>query len=143
MAKGKKKEEAAPAPEPEGAETPEESGGQGLPPNVAGALCYVLGHVTGLLFLAIEREDETVRFHAAQSVVTSLGVWFLYAATQWVPVVGDLLETFIRPIAIAAIIFLCYKAFVGERFKVPFFGTLAERLLETGVLDCCRRAEEK
>lgn len=41
----------------------------GLEPNVAGALAYVLGVLTGVLFFVLERDNEFVRFHAAQSIV--------------------------------------------------------------------------
>ena len=45
----------------------------GLQPNVAGALSYLLGIITGVLFLVIEKENRFVRFHAAQSI-TAFGV---------------------------------------------------------------------
>lgn len=41
----------------------------GLSENVAGLLCYVLGWVTGLIFLLIDKRPF-VRFHAAQSLIT-------------------------------------------------------------------------
>jgi len=36
----------------------------GLEPNVAAALSYVLGAISGIIFLLIEKEDKFVRFHA-------------------------------------------------------------------------------
>jgi uncharacterized membrane protein len=36
--------------------------------NVAGALCYVLGWITGLIFFFVDKRPF-VRFHAAQSIV--------------------------------------------------------------------------
>ena len=41
----------------------------GLAENVAGLLCYVLGWVSGLVFILIEQENKVVRFHAMQSIV--------------------------------------------------------------------------
>jgi len=41
----------------------------GLQENIAGLLCYVLGWVTGIIFLFIEKENKFVRFHAVQSIV--------------------------------------------------------------------------
>ncbi len=38
----------------------------GLEENVAGPLCYVLGWVTGLVFILLEQENKFVRFHAMQ-----------------------------------------------------------------------------
>src|SRR6185437_16260544 len=40
-----------------------------LSENVAGLLCYILGWITGLIFLLIDKRPF-VRFHAAQSLVT-------------------------------------------------------------------------
>ncbi len=41
----------------------------GLAENIAGLLCYVLGWITGLVFLLIECKNEFVRLHAMQSVI--------------------------------------------------------------------------
>ncbi len=56
-----------------------ESGGttvkaQGIPANLAGALCYLAGFVTAVVFLAVDphRHDRFVRFHAFQSIFFSV-----------------------------------------------------------------------
>ena len=41
----------------------------GFDENLAGALCYGLGWVTGLVFFATEPENSFVRFHAMQSML--------------------------------------------------------------------------
>src|SRR3989344_5088329 len=41
----------------------------GLPQNTAGALAYVLGWLTGLVFVLVEKDNRYVRFHAMQSVM--------------------------------------------------------------------------
>src|SRR3984893_9435335 len=41
---------------------------EGLAENVAGLLCYVLGWLTGIIFLFIDKRPF-VKFHAAQSIV--------------------------------------------------------------------------
>ncbi len=43
----------------------------GLAPNVAAALSYILGPITGVLFLVLEKENRFVRFHAAQSITVA------------------------------------------------------------------------
>ena len=45
--------------------------GLGLEPNVAGALAYALGILTGALVYLTDPDDTFVRFHAAQSMVVS------------------------------------------------------------------------
>jgi uncharacterized membrane protein len=49
----------------------------GLAPNVAGALAYVLGPITGIAFLILETKSRFVRFHAAQSTVVFVIVFAL------------------------------------------------------------------
>jgi hypothetical protein len=46
--------------------------GSGLPENIAALLSYVLGWITVLVFLLIDKRHY-VRFHAAQSIVVFLG----------------------------------------------------------------------
>lgn len=43
--------------------------GTDLEENVAAALSYVLGFVSGIIMYFVEPENETVRFHAVQSIV--------------------------------------------------------------------------
>lgn len=97
--------------------------GTGLPKKTAAALAYVLGWVTGIIFLVVEK-DPFVRFHAAQSVVT-FGIltiivvipflWF-FVPIAWI--VGFVLW-----------LVLIYKAYQGEEFKLPWVGNLAKKLL--------------
>lgn len=53
--------------------------GTGLKKETAGALAYVLGPITGVIFFIIEK-DSFVRFHAMQSIVVFVGLFIL----QWV-----------------------------------------------------------
>ena len=41
----------------------------GLDANLAAALSYLLGFVTGVIFLLLEKENRFVRFHAMQSML--------------------------------------------------------------------------
>ena len=41
----------------------------GLDENIAGLLCYVLGWISGLVFLLLERDSNFVKFHAVQSII--------------------------------------------------------------------------
>lgn len=48
----------------------------GMADNAASALCYVLGLITGILFLVLEpyNKNRTVRFHAFQSIFLNVAV---------------------------------------------------------------------
>jgi uncharacterized membrane protein len=108
----------------------------GLQENVAGLLCYVLGWVTGLIFLVIDRRPY-VRFHAAQSIVTFgvlhlvqilLGGWMFGGGMfRWGFGLGAL-RGLIGIITFGLWIVLMIKAYQGERFKLPLAGDLAEKL---------------
>ena len=101
----------------------------GLPVNTAGALCYGLGWVTGLVFLLWEK-DKRVRFHALQSIVIFGGLnaaQFFLASTMMFSVLASLLgvTTFILWLV------LIFKAYEGERWKFPYVGDWVERQLKT------------
>ena len=66
--------------------------GTGLTRNIAGALAYSLGIITGILFMVLEpyRRDRFVRFHAMQSIL-----YFVFAVAfsiGWSIVVGILMN---------------------------------------------------
>src|SRR6187551_2817116 len=52
----------------------------GLTDNVAGALCYVLGVLTGIIFLVLApyNQSKFVRFHAFQAIFFHLAFIVLY-----------------------------------------------------------------
>lgn len=123
--------------------TPEASaeGGTGLESNVAGALSYLLGPLTGVLFYVLEPEDAFVRFHAAQSTivfgglfVASLVLSVALTALAFVPVVGwiaaavlGIASLAIGPIALVAWVFLMYKAYEGDEYEVPLVAPYARK----------------
>jgi uncharacterized membrane protein len=41
----------------------------GMEQNLEGLLCYVLGWLTGIIFLLLEKDNKFVRFHAIQSIL--------------------------------------------------------------------------
>jgi len=104
-----------------------------LEPNVAGLLCYVLGWITGLVFILIEKENKFVRFHAMQSIVT-----FGAFSVLWIPfsilsqmdilrVLFGILQAVTGILAFVLWIVLMIKAYQGERFKLPIAGDIAEK----------------
>lgn len=48
----------------------------GLSTNAAGALCYLFGFITGIIFLVIApyNQDKAVRFHAFQSIFLNIAI---------------------------------------------------------------------
>jgi uncharacterized membrane protein len=103
---------------------------------VIAAAAYLLGPVTGIVFLYLEPydKDDFVRFHARQSIAFSIA-WF---------VINIVLSVFIAvlPFALGRLlgglqglinlglaimwIFLMYKAYIGERYRIPELADLAD-----------------
>lgn len=94
--------------------------------NTKAMLTYLAGWITGLIFLLTEKEDQNIRFHAAQSVVV-FGVLNLIAM---VPLIGWMLTPIVSLIAIALWILLMLKAYQGEKFVLPVAGEYAQRLMK-------------
>lgn len=100
----------------------------GLDPNVAAALSYVLGWITGIAFLLIERDDKFVRFHAMQSTIVFLSLSLACILLQSIPILGMLIAVFlVIPVAAVLWLVLMFKAYQGERFKLPIAGDMAEQ----------------
>ena len=113
----------------------------GLADNVAGALYYSLWWLTGIIFLVIDKR-HSVRFHAAQSIVVFGMITILY----WI--VGAMFATsiafgsfgmgwtmgyaifmLIRLVSLVLWIFLMFKAYQGEQFRVPIAANIADSLV--------------
>src|SRR5579875_457285 len=54
---------------------------QALGTNLASALCYLLGFITGIIFLVLSpyNQNKIIRFHAFQSIFLNVGVFAFYA----------------------------------------------------------------
>jgi uncharacterized membrane protein len=92
--------------------------------NVNAALTYLAGWITGLIFLLTEKEDEFIRFHAAQSLV----VFGALTIITFVPVIGQLLGLFLWPLGLILWIILMVKAYNNEKFELPVVGEYAKKL---------------
>lgn len=99
----------------------------GLDENVAGALCYALGFVTGIVFLLKEPSNKFVRFHAWQSTITFVSLSVAMVLLQSIPLLGMLIAVFlVIPLSAVLWLILMFKAYQGERFKLPIAGEMAE-----------------
>jgi uncharacterized membrane protein len=131
---------SAPAPPGAGA-----TAAPGLQSNVAGALCYLLGLITGILFLVLEpyNKDRGVRFHAFQSIFLNLAVIAVMIAFS---IIGTILAAIfgsIIPLLGAAVIslvgmavwlaclvlwlYMMIKTYNGSKVVLPVIGPLAEK----------------
>lgn len=108
--------------------------------NLASALCYVLGLITGILFLVLApyNQNKTVRFHAFQSIflnVAWIGVWIVLAIISAVASsifwgLGMLMGLVNLVVALGFLVLwvvMLVKAYGGQKMVLPIIGPLAEK----------------
>ncbi len=109
--------------------------GIGLDENAAAALSYVAGWVSGLVLLIVDKRPF-VKFHAAQSiafVITAfvgyfvalilgfiLSFFYFLGLIVWLAYAGGCFATWIV---------LMYKAYSGEKFKLPVVGDIVAKMV--------------
>ena len=109
----------------------------GISENAAALLSYALGWITGIIFLLIDRRPS-VRFHAAQSIVTFGGLhilrivlgmpfgvgWWFGGFGHWGGFgIGVVLLSFLGLLTFILWIICMLKAYQGVRFKLPLLVT--------------------
>jgi uncharacterized membrane protein len=107
--------------------TPPEKSSTGLDVNVAAMLTYLFGPITGIAFLLKEQKSRFVRFHAMQSTLVFLGLFVVAVMLNTIPILGQVLSALLVPVTIVLWIFLMFKAFQGEKYKLPVLGDIAEQ----------------
>jgi uncharacterized membrane protein len=112
----------------------------GLQPNVAGLLCYVVGFITGIVFLAIApyNQNKFVRFHAWQSIFLNIA-WFAFWILEMIvstvlltvsfafSALLGLLSLVISLAFLVLWVMLMVKAYQGQKWVLPIIGPLAEK----------------
>lgn len=95
--------------------------------NIPTFLVYLpfVGVALGLILLFTEKEDKTVRFNALQSVI-ALGIPALVGLT---PILGWFLWPLVGLWEVGVGLFLMYKTYQGEKYKLPYIGEMAEKQL--------------
>jgi uncharacterized membrane protein len=109
----------------------------GLDGNVTALIGYIIGLVA-LILVFIEKDNKFVRFHALQAVLfwvaisviyilLSIVTGVLFVASTTLGSLFSLIFLLIGLAVLAGVIFLAYKSFQGEKFKLPVIGDMAEK----------------
>lgn len=115
----------------------------GLEVNVASAIAYVLGFITGIVMLLVETENDHVRFHAAQSIVVFVGLFvggMALSVLQMVVMFGSFIGAFLGMIlSLASLLlwlgglivwaYLIIRAYQGSDPRIPVAAGIAEGLV--------------
>jgi uncharacterized membrane protein len=116
-----------------------ETGAKTMDTNLVGALAYLAGFVTGIVFLFLDpyKSNSFIRFHAFQSIFFNLAwlafwiVWMILSAVL-TPVTAGIFGLIALPMmlifALAGFgiwIFLMYQAYQQKLFRLPIVGKFA------------------
>lgn len=138
---------------PSGGPPPGSSPLGGMDPKIAAAISYIW--IVGVIFFILEKENKFVRFHALQSILFGVAnsvIMFILAIVAVVlslafgiggALVGGPLESLISLLVgliwllfwllgllmFAGLIFAAYKAYQGQKFKLPIIGNIAENMI--------------
>jgi uncharacterized membrane protein len=105
----------------------------GLTDNVASALCYALGLVTGILFLVLApyNQNRKIRFHAFQSIFMHAAVIVVWIAMLLVSAISGGMLLFVMPLIWLGFfvlwLVLIIKAYQDQKLVLPIIGPLAEK----------------
>jgi uncharacterized membrane protein len=94
-----------------------------------GALAYLAGPVTGIIFLLVEKQNSFIRYHAMQSTILFGGLFIVNIILGIIPILGWIVSFLLSIAALILWIVLMYKAYNGEKYKLPYIGEVAEKQL--------------
>lgn len=101
-----------------------------MDPNLAGALCYLFGCLSGILFFVLENENKQVRFHALQSILV-FGILSLFSFLSIVLtiftdfIIFRIATSVIWIVHFVAWLVLSIKTYQGETIRLPGIGDFA------------------
>jgi uncharacterized membrane protein len=116
-----------------------ETGSKTMDTNIVGALTYLAGFLTGIVFLVLEpyRSNSFVRFHAFQSIFINVAwvafwIFCMILSAVLTPLTAGVFGLIALPLmlvfAVAGFgiwIFLMYQAYQQKLFKLPIVGKFA------------------
>jgi uncharacterized membrane protein len=115
----------------------------GLTSNAAAALAYILGLVTGIIFLVLEpyKRDRFVRFHAMQAILfCAVAIVFTFGMSVVWGILFSISASLIyvvMPLRLVVALglflfwlFVMYQASSQREYRIPIIGAIAAKQLE-------------
>jgi uncharacterized membrane protein len=125
---------------PTTAAAPAGSQSTGMTSNVAAALAYLVGFITGIIFLAIEpyNKDPFVRFHAFQSIFLNVAFVVVWIGFSIIASIFRLVSVVFAPLIwlgftvvwlgfVVLWIVMIVKAYQNQKMVLPIIGPLAQQ----------------
>lgn len=131
-----------------GKSTPSSGGGKstslGLGENVEALLAYLFSIIGGLVFYFLEKKSKFVKFHAMQSmllfvaiIVVGIAIAITDVILGLIPGVGTVLVGIMVLISLLIYLgfflielFMMYKSYKMEMYKLPYIGNMAEKYVK-------------
>lgn len=105
--------------------------------NVAGALCYLAGFITGVLFLVLApyNQNRNIRFHAFQSIFLNVAAIIVSIVLSIVigmlSFVGGFFGLFLGPLLWLGFfglwLYLMFSTYQGKTIVLPVVGEMAQK----------------
>ena len=116
----------------------------GMDPKLAGLLAYLVPPITGIVFFLIEKTNQVVRWHAAQSIVFGIAwivLWIAFTVLSMVltailPIIGTIIGflvwivVFLGGVVIWVVCLI--KGYSGQMWRMPLIAPYADRLMGSG-----------
>ena len=108
--------------------------------NMAAALCYLFGFITGILFLVLApyNQNREIRFHAFQSIFLNIAwiiVWIVITIIlipfRLIPFLGLFISLVLHSVVglggFILWLYMMFKTYNGEKIVLPVIGPIADK----------------
>ena len=103
----------------------------GLEQNIAALISYLLGPITGIIMLVLEKGCYFVRFSAMQSTVVFLFIWIVSGVIGIIPILGWIASGIIALFSFLLWLYLLFKSFQNEKVELPIFADISDSLIRS------------
>ena len=116
----------------------------GMDPKLAGLLAYLVPPITGIVFFLIEKSNQVVRWHAAQSIVFGVAwivIWIALTVISMVlsailPIIGTIIGLLIYVVVFFGGVILwvicLIKGYSGRMWRMPLIAQFADKIMGAG-----------
>src|SRR5271166_1285642 len=112
----------------------------GMTDNMAAALCYLFGFITGILFLVLApyNQNREIRFHAFQSIFLNIAwviLWIVITIVlipfRMIPFLGIFIALVLQSVlglgGFILWLYMMFKTYNGEKIVLPVIGPIADK----------------
>jgi len=111
---------------------PQPMASSGMDKKTAALLSYLVGWITGIIFLFVGKDDPDIKYHAAQSIIFFGGISVIEILVNIVVSISSSLaflgwlNALLNLVAFLGWLYCLYKAWTGNgaRFEIPVIGSI-------------------